>query len=348
MSGALGRAVARHRATERRRLAFVAACLGLAAVSLVLDVATGPALLPVADVVAALVGAEAVEDTTRIIVWTLRLPMALMALVVGVALGASGATMQTLLDNVLASPYTLGLASAAGFGASLAILNGGWGLDPLFVVPACAFVAACLAAAVIFGLGQGRALSGDTMILAGIALMFLFHSLQSILQFRATPEVGQQIVFWMFGTVAKASWMNLAITGATVVVSLPLLMASTWKLTALRLGEARATALGVPVARLRVVAVALVSLMTATAIAFVGTIGFVGLVAPHIARSFVGEDQRFLLPASAVVGGLMLSLASVLSKVVMPGVLLPVGIVTAVIGVPFFLHLLVGRARRGI
>ncbi|MGH6859807.1 MAG: FecCD family ABC transporter permease [Phyllobacterium sp.] len=343
---AIADALRRHRAAERKKLTLIAGLLIVAAISLVFDIATGPALLPVSQVVAALVDPAGVDSTIAIIVWTLRLPMALMAIVVGIALGSSGATMQTLLDNPLASPYTLGLASAAGFGASLAILAGGWGINPLLIVPASAFVMACLASAVIYGVGNMRGMMGDTMILAGIALMFLFHSLQSLLQFHAVPEVGQQIVFWMFGTLSKASWTNLAITAVAVGLSLPVLMLNAWKLTALKLGEERARSVGISVSGLRLITIALVSLMTATAISFVGTIGFIGLVAPHIARMLVGEDQRYLLPAAGCVGAVMLSLASVLSKVIMPGVLLPVGIVTAIIGVPFFLHLILRRARR--
>lgn len=346
MSASIEAAVAEHRKSERRRLATGGALVAVTAVSLVLDVATGPALLPVGDVAAALVASHSVDETVATIVWTLRLPLALMALVAGIALGTSGAAMQTLLDNPLASPYTLGLASAAGFGASLAILNEGWGLAPLFVVPFCAFVSACMASAVIYTIGNMRGMASGAMVLAGIALMFLFHSLQSLLQFRATPEVGQQIVFWMFGTLSKATWMNLAISTIVVALSLPFLMAHSWRLTALRLGEDRARSAGVSVLHIRLLTIALVSLMTATVISFVGTIGFIGLVAPHIARMLVGEDQRFLIPLAGVSGALLLSVASVLSKVLMPGVLLPVGIVTAIIGVPFFLHLILRERGR--
>lgn len=136
--------------------------------------------------------------------------------------------------------------------------------------------------------------------------MFMFHSLQSLLQFRATPEVGRQIVFWMFGTLAKATWTNLGISALVVIGCVPFLMRNAWQLTALRLGEDRARSLGVSVIRLRLITITLVSLMTATVVSFVGTIGFIGLVAPHIARMLVGEDQRFLLQASAFAGALLL------------------------------------------
>lgn len=346
MATSIDEAIARHRDSEKRRLTIAAGLLLVTAVSLVFDVATGPALLPVPDVAGALLGLQDTDETVSIIVWTLRLPLALMALVAGVALGTSGAAMQTLLDNPLASPYTLGLASAAGFGASFAILEGGWGLDPIYIVPASAFVCACIASAVIYSIGNMRGMASGTMVLAGIALMFMFHSLQSLLQFRATPEVGQQIVFWMFGTLSKATWTNLAVSTVVVALCMPVLMRSAWRLTALRLGEDRARSLGVSVVRLRLVTIILVSLMTATVVAFVGTIGFIGLVAPHIGRMLMGEDQRFLLPVSAITGALLLSVASVLSKIIMPGVLLPVGIVTALIGVPFFLHLTLRRSAR--
>jgi iron complex transport system permease protein len=149
----------------------------------------------------------------------------------------------------------------------------------------------------------------------------------------------------MFGTLTKATWTNLALTTVIVALSLPAIVASAWKITAMRLGEARAAALGVPVATLRLVVIGCVSLMTATAISFVGTIGFIGLVAPHIARRLVGEDQRYLLPTAGAMGAVLLSVSSVVSKMIVPGVLVPVGIVTALIGVPFFLHLLLTRSR---
>ena len=347
MSTAIDVALAGHRLAERRRLSLTLALAGAVAASFVFDVATGPALLRPGEVVATLLDPAGADGALRAIVWDLRLPMAVMALVVGLALGTSGAAMQTLLDNPLASPYTLGLAAAAGFGASLAIQFGGWGLNALFMVPACAFGMSCVAVAIILGVGNVRGMMGDTMILAGIAVMFLFTSLQSLIQYRATPEVGQQLVFWMFGSLAKANWTNILVTAATMLIALPYLMRRAWQMTAVRLGEDRARSLGVGVGRLRLVAIVLVSLMTATAISFVGTIGFVGLVAPHIARMLVGEDQRFLLPLAGIAGAAMLSLSSVASKIIVPGALVPIGIVTALVGVPFFFHLVVTRQRSG-
>jgi len=335
----------RHRETRRWRFLFLFAALLLC--SLTLDVVTGPSLLGLREVLTTLLSPASADAMTRAIVVDMRLPIALMALVVGAALGLGGVQMQTLLDNPLASPYTLGLAAAAGFGAALALITGGLGLPPLLAVPAGAFVFCLLAACLLFGLALMRHVGSQTLILAGIALLFLFQSLLSLVQFLSSPELNQQIVFWLFGSLMRTTWPILWITLAVTLVCGVLLHRDAWKLTCLRMGEARARSLGVNVTRLRLKTLALVALMTATAISFVGIIGFIGLVAPHIARMLVGEDQRFLIPLSALCGALMLSTASVVSKSIVPGALFPIGIVTALIGVPFFIWLVLNQRGRG-
>ena len=339
--------LARQRKREGRRWRFLSVFAGLIFCSLILDVATGPSLLGLREVLATLLSPESAEAMTRAIVLDMRLPIALMALVVGAALGLGGVQMQTLLDNPLASPYTLGLAAAAGFGAALALVSGGFGLPPLLAIPAGAFVFCLLAAGLLFGLALLRHVGSQTLILAGIALLFLFQSLLSLVQFLSSPELNQQIVFWLFGSLMRTTWPMLWITLAVTLVCGVLLHRDAWKLTCLRLGEARARSLGVNVEHLRLKTLALVALMTATAISFVGVIGFIGLVAPHIARMLVGEDQRFLIPLSALCGALMLSTASVVSKSIVPGALFPIGIVTALIGVPFFIWLVLSQRGRG-
>ena len=154
----------------------------------------------------------------------------------------------------------------------------------------------------------------------------------------------QNLVFWTMGSLSRSSWTTVAALGLAFAVALPLAMRQSWKLTALRLGEERAASFGVDVRRVRVTALARVSLLSALAVAFVGTIGFIGLIAPHIARRLVGEDHRFFLPGSALVGGVILSLASVASKNLAPGVIVPVGIVTSLIGIPFFVAVVLRRS----
>lgn len=336
----------RQRRRESRRWRFLVLFAGLLLCSLTLDVATGPSLLGVHEVLTTLLAPASSDATTRAIVMDMRLPIALMALAVGAALGLGGVQMQTLLDNPLASPYTLGLAAAAGFGAALALVSGGLGLPPLVAIPVSAFIFCMLAASLLFGLALMRHVGSQTIILAGIALLFLFQSLLSLVQFLSSPELNQQIIFWLFGSLQRTTWPMLWITLGVTLVCGVLLHRDAWQLTCLRLGEARARSLGVNVVRLRLKTLVLVALMTATAISFVGIIGFIGLVAPHIARMLVGEDQRFLIPLSALCGALMLSSASVVSKSIVPGALFPIGIVTALIGVPFFIWLVLSQRGR--
>ena len=333
--------------TTRRVVALLSATFVLAT-CIVGDVLTGPAFLSVGDVIAALTFSTSVEPTAQVIVWEIRLPMTLMAVVVGAALAIAGTAMQTILGNPLASPYTLGFSAAAGFGAAAAILTGvSLPFVPWLTIPAAAFIAAAVASALVYGVARIRSMSAEVMILAGIATLFLFQSLQSMVQYLAAPEVLQEIVFWLFGSLLKASWMNLPITSTILVVCVAALLPHLWQLTALRLGDDRAAALGVAVERLRIKIFVLVALLTAGAVAFVGTIGFVGLVAPHIARGFVGEDQRFLMPMSALAGAVVMTSASILSKLISPGSVIPIGIVTAVIGVPFLFALVLrGRSQR--
>lgn len=332
-----------------RRLAWLAFSAVALACAFLFDILTGPSMLAVADVLRALTWQTAeLDPMIRIIVLDIRLPMSLMAVIVGASLGVAGTLMQTILGNPLASPYTLGFSAAAGFGAAAVILFGlELPLIPFLTVPAAAFVAAGIACGLVYGLARLRGVTAEIMVLSGIATLFLFQSLQSLLQYLAAPEVLQEIVFWLFGSMLKATWLSVSVSGAILLVVLALQAPDAWKLTALRLGDARARSLGVDVGRLRLKIFLLVSLLTAGAVAFVGTIGFVGLVAPHIARMLVGEDQRILLPMSGIIGAIVMTGASIVSKELSHGAMIPIGIVTAVIGVPFLFALILG-GKRGI
>lgn len=331
---------------QARRRNTILVVLGVTMlVSLLLDIITGPALLPVDEVIRAITGENA-SPSTQVIVWNIRLPVALTALAVGAALGLSGAVMQTILHNPLASSYTLGISAGAGFGASLVIVLG-WSLPipEAYAVAFNAMLFAGLSCAGVYGIAGARGATSEALVLAGIALLFLFQALTALLQMIASPEALQQVVFWLFGSLQKASWTKLAVLTAALLLCLPPLAGDIWALTAMKLGDARAAALGVKVRSLRLRSFALISGLTGVAVAFVGTIGFVGLVAPHVARMTLGEDQRGFLPASALLGALLLSVASVASKTVRPGAILPIGIVTALIGVPFFIWIVIRNRR---
>lgn len=324
-------------------------CLGLTAAALVLllvaDAATGPAMLPVGEVVRAIAG-RSNDAATVAIVWAIRLPQALMAVLVGSALGVTGALLQTVLNNPLASSYTLGVSAGAGFGAALAIVAGT--LLPLpeaQAVPISAFAFAAMSCAIVASVGRMRGATADILVLAGIACLFLFQALLALVQVLASPEALQQIVFWLFGSLLRSTWTKVSIMTIVLAVAVVPLARMAWPLTALRLGDDRARALGAKPEQLRLAALAIVAVLTGVAVSFVGTVGFVGLVAPHLARPFVGEDQRSLLPASALFGGVLLSAASIASKVIMPGAVFPIGIVTAMIGVPFFFWLVLTSRR---
>ena len=184
------------------------------------------------------------------------------------------------------------------------------------------------------------------MVLVGIALMFSFNALLGLSQYGSTEVQLAQIVFWMMGSLARATWTKVGVCALVLAVVLPWFMARNWSLTALRMGDDKAAALGVQVARLRIEILVGVSLLAAVAVSFVGTIAFVGLVGPHIARMAVGEDQRFFLPFAAIASALLMSATSILSKTINPGVIYPIGMITSLIGIPFFVSLLLTVRRR--
>lgn len=344
---ALGR---RLYADVTRRKRIMLGLLGPVLLLLVLaDVSIGPSNLTMLDVARIIAMPSSADITRYAIVWDIRLPMALMAVVVGASLAIAGAEMQTILNNPLASPFTLGISAAASFGAAIALVLGVSVVpfsDGVFFVAGNAFLFAMIAALIIFAFSMMRGVTAETMVLLGIALVFLFQALLALLQYIASEQALQQVVFWSLGSLAKASWPKLGLTALVVVLTTPFFMRASWQLTALRLGDERARALGVDVQRLRLLVLVGVSLLAATAVAFVGTIGFVGLVGPHVARMLVGEEQRYFLPASAIAGAILLAATSLVSKAILPGVIIPVGIITALIGVPFFLALIFSRRRQ--
>ena len=329
----------------RRRWLLVGALVLVILASIVADFMLGPSGLSLGELSHALFNPEQSDPTTRVIVWEIRLPYALMAMAIGLALGLSGAEMQTILNNPLASPFTLGISSAAAFGASLAIVLDLSipGIPQAWTIAANAFIFALLSAMLLDAVARWGAMSTANLVLFGIALVFSFNALVSLVQFVASAEALQGLVFWTMGSLSRSSWGKVGIMLAVFALILPLSLRDTWKLTALRLGEDRATSFGINVSRLRLVSLLRISLLAALAVSFVGTIGFVGLMAPHICRLLIGADHRYLTPATWLFGGAFLTLCDTLSRTVTAPTELPVGIITALLGGPFFLWLLIGR-----
>ncbi|XCW74881.1 iron ABC transporter permease [Kosakonia cowanii] len=332
-----------YRAIIRRRVGLLALLVGLIIASMLLDFTLGPSGLSLDVLGQTLLHPQSVDAGIRVIVWDIRMPYALMAIVVGLTLGLAGAEMQTILNNPLASPFTLGVSSAAAFGAALAIVLGIGipGISAQWFISANAFIFALLAALLLDGITRWTQVATSGVVLFGIALVFTFNALVSMLQFIANEDTLQGLVFWTMGSIARASWEKLGILLLALAVIMPLSMLSSWKLTSLRLGEDRAISFGINVRRLRLTTLLRISILSALSVAFVGPIGFIGLVAPHIARMLFGEDHRFYLPGSALIGALVLSLASIVSKNLIDGVIIPVGIVTSLVGVPFFITIIV-------
>lgn len=319
----------------------------LVSVSFLVDISTGPAQLSLTAVVKSLLSPDAVDGQTNIIVRVIRLPVAAMALLVGSCLAIAGMEMQTILNNSLASPYTLGISSAASFGAALSLMFGNSILPEIvqnIATPIFAFVFSLGSSLAIYTVGKFKR-DRATIILAGIAIGFLFSALNSILTYFVSDEVLRGISNWSQGNILGATWQKDMIVLAVFAVVTPFLFKDSWKLTALCLGDSTAKSLGIEVERLRTKVLVLTSVITAIAVCFVGTIGFVGLVAPYIAKNLAGEEQRYYIPVSILTGAFMLSLSSILSKTLIPGVQIPLGIITSIIGIPFLLMLILKKGR---
>jgi iron complex transport system permease protein len=290
-------------------------------------------------------------STVRIIVWQLRLPVVCTAAVAGAGLGVSGMLMQSALQNPLAEPFTLGLSSAAGFGAALIFVLGssipaslGDPTSPL-IVSASAFFFSLLVVLGIALLARLRGMVPETVILLGIALHFTFSALLACTQYLANADQLQSLVFWMLGSVQQTNWIAIAIDAALLAVVLPIVLGRAWMLTAVGSFGDQAAAMGIRVARVRLLMLLAAALLAGSVTATVGVVGFVGLVAPHVARFLVGEDQRFALPAAAFCGVLIMTTAATASEILVPGAVLPIGMLTALLGVPFFLGQILLRER---
>jgi iron complex transport system permease protein len=331
----------------RKRL-IVASLFVLTVAVLLCDVAVGGGSLPLGQLLRACFAPWSSPPAVAQIVWNIRMPIAFTGVLVGGALAVAGAEMQTILNNPLAEPYTLGISAAAGFGAALSVVTGVSAL-PLGAVlgtAGSAWLFAMLACALIVTVSLLRGASTETMILLGIALVFLFTALLSLMQYVASDAQLQQVLFWTLGSLSRATWPQIAMIAVVLVVITPLFHRASWTLTAFRLGDDRAQSLGVAVQRTRILTLVGVSLLAATAVAFAGTIGFIGLVGPHIARILIGEDQRYFLPASLLCGSTLLCSASLGAQLIVPGVIIPVGIITSLVGVPVFLVIVLSQRRR--
>lgn len=311
------------------------------------------------DIFRALAGEGEKKYQTAIM--NIRLPRVLAAIFVGATLAASGAVMQCVLRNPLASASTLGVSQGAAFGAALGIIVFGGGvitnsnststvsIDNPYIVTLCAFVFGSISSVVVILISRLKKNVGPGgLILAGTALSAMFAGGSTLLQYFADDTSLGAVVFWTFGNLGSASWKDLRFISVVFVLSFIYYMYNRWNYNAMEAGYDTAKSLGVDTKKVMVASMAVCSLSAAVAVSFVGIISFVGLIAPHVMRFFVGNDHRFLVPGSAVCGALLLILADALAKLIAPPIILPIGAIMSFIGGPVFLILLFrGRNSNG-
>jgi iron complex transport system permease protein len=325
--------------------------------SLCVSISVGAASVPMMETIRILCGYDS-ESRYLYIIRDIRLPQSLAAILAGAGLSISGATMQSVLRNPLCSPFTLGISSAAAFGAAVTLYLGGGEIslaDNIFFrsnyffatarvgISLGAFFCAVITTVTVLLLGQVRGTRSESIILVGVALSSLFSAALMFLQYIAEDSRLAAIVYWTFGDTARATWNSLILMTVCVLpVSLYFLYHSR-NYNALVLGEESARSLGVPVRQLQIFTMLFASLLTAVLVSLLGIIGFVGLVVPHVSRLWIGSDHRFLLPFSLLFGGLLLLIADTSARLIFAPRVLPVSILTAFIGVPVFLSLLLGK-----
>lgn len=287
------------------------------------------------------------SNLAETIIWQLRLPRITMAVLTGLSLGVAGTVMQGVLRNPLVSPYTLGLSAGAACGAGIAIASGigAFGTGRYLVI-GNAFIFSLLTMFLVLAVSRIRGTAIETLILAGVALGYLFSAIISILKYISDAEALREIVFWLMGGLYTARWETVTLLFPVITIIIVVTMRYSWDINVMSSGEEVATSLGVRVGRVRIVVLTLSALLTACVIAFTGIIGFIGLVSPHICRVILGNDHRFLIPAAGLMGALILLVSDTACRTLIQPTEIPVGILTSFIGVPFFIYLLIRKRRR--
>ena len=325
--------------------------------SAILSLSAGSADLSLQTILRTLLGGGNRQENA--IIWNVRMPRVATATVVGMALALSGCVMQNVLRNPLASASTLGVAQGASFGAAVAIVyfgagiqvNSGGAASALTVtsptmVTICAFLGGIATTAVILGLSRFRGTSPATMVLSGVAISSMFTGGTALIQYFCDDVMVSTVVYWTFGSLGRAGWSEIAIIACLSFAALVFFYGNRWNYNAMESGTHTAKSLGVPVDRLIVLSMLLCALISSVAVAFVGCISFIGLIAPHIMRRFVGNDYRFLIPCSALCGSVLMMLSDIVSRVLIAPTVLPIGALTSFLGAPLFLYLIIRGGKR--
>lgn len=339
----------------RRKVLFLAGIAVLLFILSVITIHIGSTNLSYFDIIKYLIHPDDSWNST--VVWDLRFRMILAAIVAGAALGCAGCVMQSILRNPLASPFTLGLSNASAFGAALGILFLDGGIivgqtaaytnvtNPV-IVTLMAFLFAMLATGVMLLLVKLTECTPESIVLAGLAISSIFSAGLAFLQYMASDVALSAIVFWQFGSLSKISWGNLELLGVVLIIVAAYFFWKRWDYNAIESGEDVARSLGTNVNRTRLVGLVMSALLTAFVVSFMGIIGFIGLIGPHIVKRLIGNDNRYVLPGSMLIGALVLLLAYIVGSYAFYTVI-PVGIITSAIGGPLFILILLrGRRKR--
>ena len=341
----------------RKKWIVLLVMIGLLFASAIASLSAGSANLSVLDILRTVFGGGNRQQNA--IIWNVRMPRVVTATVVGMALALSGCVMQNVLRNPLASASTLGVSQGASFGAAVAIVYFGAGIqvnaggtasaltvtNPAMVT-LCAFLGGIATTAVILGLARFRGTSPATMVLAGVAISSMFTGGTALVQYFCDDVMVATVVYWAFGSLGRAGWTEIAIIAALTFAVFVFFYYNRWNYNAMEGGTHTAKSLGVPVDRLIVLSMALCALISSVAVAFVGCISFIGLIASHIMRRFVGNDYRFLIPCSALCGGVLLLLSDIVSRMLLSPTVLPIGALTSFLGAPLFLYLIIKGGKR--
>ena len=342
---------------QKRNTVILVAMLMAVVVIGVACLFVGSSNMSFADALDALLGGGTGAQSR--IIWKIRVPRVLAAIIAGTGLAVSGLVMQTTLNNTMASPSTLGVSNAAVFGANLSIIAfaGGFlstgnniqnfdvGANP-YATSVLAFVFSTLSVLLILGLCTVRSFSPNVVVLSGMAIGSVWTAATTILQFYATDVGLSAAVVWSFGDLGRATYRTDAIMAVTVLAGLVFFILMSWKYNALLSGEATAKTMGINVEGLRFASLLLASVITAVCVSFLGIIGFVGIICPHVMKKLLGQDHRVTIPASCLAGSLLLLLADTMSRSLGSGSALPVGAITSLLGAPFFIAIIFSRKEK--
>ncbi|MGD6809987.1 MAG: FecCD family ABC transporter permease [Candidatus Bathyarchaeia archaeon] len=328
-----------------KKVLFILACVAVLVILFLAATAIGSSNLSISEVISQILNQSGIA-------WSIRLPRVLVGVIAGAMLAVSGAVMQCLLKNPLSEPYTLGLSHAAAFGAAFAIMFLGAGamfsssrdavvVSNPYTVTVCAFIFSLISTGVVLALTRLTKVSPEAIVLSGVVMGSIFTAARTALQYFANDVQLASMVYWTFGDLSRITWDNLFLITAVSVPVLVYFIYNRWTYNSINAGVDTANSLGVNVDRHIVIGMILSSLVAALIVSLMGVIGFVGLLAPHMVRRVIGSDHRFLIPASALVGAIILVLSDTLGRTLISPLILPVGVITSFLGGPLFLAILI-------